>query len=215
MTTAAPSPTGRLTNTLEEMRVVMAAEGTRKGLAGTLQAAILSLLELLVALLAEFRAGTLAAAPGCRAETGAPGATCAAGVPAAGAGGRGCFDFREPAAVLSADQSGDGRAVRGDSPAGGAAAAAARLDPGGAAAAGVAAAAAADAEGAADAGSGATASGPRPRIAWPRSFAGVTSLVLPLGLSTAHAMPGGAVLGADSKIGAESGKDTCGLFVAI
>jgi hypothetical protein len=58
--TAPPSPTGRLSNTLEEMRASVAAEGVRKGLAGALQAAILSFLEALMALLAEFRAGRLA-----------------------------------------------------------------------------------------------------------------------------------------------------------
>jgi hypothetical protein len=61
MTTAAPSPTGHLDISLGEMRAAMAAEGTKKGLAGAVAAALLSLLDLIVALLAEFRAGKLAA----------------------------------------------------------------------------------------------------------------------------------------------------------
>jgi hypothetical protein len=68
MTTTAPFLTDRLTITLDGMRAAMAAEGARKGLAGALLAAILGFLDTLVALLAEFLAGTLAAlAPSPRA----------------------------------------------------------------------------------------------------------------------------------------------------
>lgn len=66
MTDTPSSPAGRLTISLEEMRARLAAEGTRKGLAGALQAAILGLLECLLALLADFKAGrlTVASRPG-------------------------------------------------------------------------------------------------------------------------------------------------------
>jgi hypothetical protein len=61
ITPAPPSPpTDRLKDTLGEMRAAIGAERPRKGLAGALQAAMLGLLELLVALLADFRAGRLA-----------------------------------------------------------------------------------------------------------------------------------------------------------
>jgi hypothetical protein len=62
MTDTPSSPAGRLAISLEEMRAQMAAEGMRKGLAGALQAAILGLLECLLALLADFKAGRLTAA---------------------------------------------------------------------------------------------------------------------------------------------------------
>ncbi len=63
LTDPTPSKTGHLSDALAEMRASIAAEGTQKGLAGVLAAAILRLLEGLVALLTEFRAGTLPTAP--------------------------------------------------------------------------------------------------------------------------------------------------------
>lgn len=53
----------RFAITLGEMRAAMAAEGPTKGLARALQEAILGLLECILALLLEFKAGRLAAAP--------------------------------------------------------------------------------------------------------------------------------------------------------
>jgi hypothetical protein len=72
MTTATPSLADHLTISMAEVRASIAAEGTRKGLKTALLAAILGFLEMLAALLAEFRAGTLVAAAPRR------GATCTA-----------------------------------------------------------------------------------------------------------------------------------------
>ncbi len=57
------------------VRAAMAAEGMRKGPAGALARAILRLLEVLLALLAEFKAGTLAAEARGPGAEGASGAT--------------------------------------------------------------------------------------------------------------------------------------------
>jgi hypothetical protein len=90
------------------MREAMAADAARKGPAGALARAILSLLELILALLAELRAGTLAAQVSSRATAAAAAtreasATCAASAEAAAA-------CRPAAAALwpaRADRAGD------------------------------------------------------------------------------------------------------------
>jgi hypothetical protein len=60
--TTTPSPADRLSIPLDGMRKALAVEATRKGPAGALAVAILSLLDAILALLMEFKAGTLAAA---------------------------------------------------------------------------------------------------------------------------------------------------------
>jgi hypothetical protein len=87
MTIAAPSPTGHLSSSIGEMRAALAADAAKKkGPAAAVLVALLSLLDLIVALLADFRAGRLAAAspawaasaPCAASPASAAGATCAA-----------------------------------------------------------------------------------------------------------------------------------------
>jgi hypothetical protein len=103
MTTVAPTPTDRLKNTLEEMRASLAAT---KGLAGALAAAILSLLDVLVALVADFRAGALPVPPGRTAPH--AGGTCAEAAAREAVVACEAVAAREPAAIRSVP-SGRGR----------------------------------------------------------------------------------------------------------
>jgi hypothetical protein len=59
MSSPAAFPTTDLKDTLEELRASVAARGARRGLRGAIQEAILGFLEVLLALLADFRAGRL------------------------------------------------------------------------------------------------------------------------------------------------------------
>ena len=79
MSDPAASPTTDLKDTLEEMRASVAARGARKGLRGAIQEAIFSLLEVLLGLLADFRAGRLAPV----AEDAADGGDCTVAHPTA------------------------------------------------------------------------------------------------------------------------------------
>jgi hypothetical protein len=60
MSNPAPLPADGFSNALDELRAAVAAEAQRGGLVAKLAAALLSLLETLAALLADFRAGRLA-----------------------------------------------------------------------------------------------------------------------------------------------------------
>ena len=86
LTDPAPSSAPDLSDELGEMRAAIMAKGARRGLAGKLQAALLRLLEVLAAMLADFRAGRLA--PVAPSAPGAGRRECA-GDDAGAAGGKG------------------------------------------------------------------------------------------------------------------------------
>ncbi len=83
--TPPPLPTD-LRNTLEEMRASVVAEGARRGLAGAVQEAFLKLLEVLITLLVEFRAGRLAPPAPVAEEAPQRVEPCATGAGSAGNG---------------------------------------------------------------------------------------------------------------------------------
>jgi hypothetical protein len=82
MSFADPTPTD-LKDTLEAMRAAVAGEGAHQGLAGAVQQAFLKLIEVLVAMLLDFRAGKLAplVAAADDDDAGGAGATGAAATP--------------------------------------------------------------------------------------------------------------------------------------
>jgi hypothetical protein len=89
LTDPAPSSAPDLSDELGEMRAAIMAKGARRGLAGKLQAALLRLLEVLAAMLADFRAGRLApSAPGAGRRERAGDDAGAAGGKGAAAPGR-------------------------------------------------------------------------------------------------------------------------------
>jgi hypothetical protein len=116
--TAVPSLADRFAITFEGMREAMAADAARKGPTGALLRAILSLLERIVALLAEFRAGTLVAAaprraaPGADATREASATSAARATCAASAGRAGEREPPPPFAQTSPDRSELGGAGR-------------------------------------------------------------------------------------------------------
>jgi hypothetical protein len=77
MTDAAAHPATDLKDTLEEMRASVAARGSRGGLAGAIEAAMLALFEVLMTLLQDFRAGKLV--PPATSPRDAVAAPCVAG----------------------------------------------------------------------------------------------------------------------------------------
>ncbi len=115
-TDPAPSSTPGFSDTLEGIRAAIVAEGARKGLTGKVQAAILGILETLLVLFADFRAGRLAAVAPEAASTPCAGAREFRGGDTEAAGGQGGADHGGEL-LLSAGQerSGRGGAGRGGS----------------------------------------------------------------------------------------------------
>ncbi len=88
MRTAPPSSQPDLSTMLGEVRAAIAAEGPRQGLAGKVQEACVKILEVLMELLMDFRAGTLAAGTLAAAAADA-GAACVEGAACAASGAPG------------------------------------------------------------------------------------------------------------------------------
>ncbi len=106
LTAPIPSLADRLTMTREGMRASMAAEGRPSGPGAALHAAILRLLEMLLALLADFAAGRLAVPQLAATEPATLRGANADGATAGGAAGGRCGNRGAASAASSADAGG-------------------------------------------------------------------------------------------------------------
>ena len=97
-----------LKDTLEEMRASVAARGARKGLSGAIREAILGFLEVLLAILADFRAGRLAPVTVVAEDAAAGGARAAAHPSPSRIGPHFCQQKWEPVAGPSLSHKGRG-----------------------------------------------------------------------------------------------------------
>jgi hypothetical protein len=112
--TASHALPDRFAISFEEIRAKMAAEGKKKGLAGALQAAILRLLNAIVALLADLRAGRLAAAAPASAANAPCAEPAAEGLcGTAAANGERYRDYRAAVTTVPPAAPGDAGADRG------------------------------------------------------------------------------------------------------